>query len=117
MVGSASVPVIAWLVRDWFWIGIATTGPGVLLFLAVPFLPESPRWLSAVGRFDEAEHVLRNIAKVNGKSESAKSGEIKYLLQQFHEEHKRNEDSRKGFWYFFANWRLARNTIMLSIVW
>ena len=31
------------------------------------FLPESPRWLLAKGRFEEALQVLEVLAKVNGK--------------------------------------------------
>lgn len=32
------------------------------------FLPESPRWLIANGRKDEAMKILEHVAKVNGKT-------------------------------------------------
>ena len=35
--------------------------------LCFRFLPESPRWLLAKGRFEEALQVLEALAKVNGK--------------------------------------------------
>jgi pentatricopeptide repeat protein len=40
----------------------------MICFLALRVLPESPRWLLARGRFEEAEKILKKMARVNGKS-------------------------------------------------
>jgi len=113
------MPLIAWLVRDWFWIGIIAVVPGILVFLTFPFLPESPRWLCAKGRFDEAQEVLERVAKVNGNFENIEADEMQEKLQNFHERLQRTLtlNSREGFRSLFGHWRLARNIVMLSIVW
>jgi hypothetical protein len=40
----------------------------IIFFLVLRVLPESPRWLLARGRFEEAEKILKKMARVNGKS-------------------------------------------------
>jgi hypothetical protein len=40
----------------------------IICFLVLRVLPESPRWLLARGRFEEAEKILKKMARVNGKS-------------------------------------------------
>ncbi|KAI5084363.1 hypothetical protein GOP47_0000532 [Adiantum capillus-veneris] len=47
---------IGW--RTLFWIAIL---PGILLILGMQFAVESPRWLSKVGRWGEAEDIIRNL--------------------------------------------------------
>lgn len=39
--GMAILPLIAWLCGNWFYIGLVTSIPGFLLFLYIPYLPES----------------------------------------------------------------------------
>jgi MFS family permease len=55
---------------DWNWrwmLGIETL-PAVIYFLALMFVPESPRWLAMQGRVDEAREIL---ARVGGADKAA----------------------------------------------
>jgi putative MFS transporter len=61
-VGLAFVPILAlWLVPNysWGWRGMFAFGAlGLLTLVAFPFLPESPRWLLAKGRFAQAKIII-----------------------------------------------------------
>ena len=62
LVAMASLKYLSWRWFDAF----AETIPITLAALAVLFLPESPRYLMAVGKADEAKETLQRIAKRNG---------------------------------------------------
>lgn len=56
---------IAALLREWFSLLLCCSLPFTVLFTYWWIIPESPRWLVAQNRFDEAEEILQKIAKVN----------------------------------------------------
>lgn len=58
-----SLSLIVWAVRDWRMLALVTTLPFVGLFSFWWVLPESPRWLVAKERLEEAEELLKHIAK------------------------------------------------------
>lgn len=58
---------ICYLVRDWVFLGIITSAPFVVYYLYWFWMPESPRWLLAKGRFEEASKILESLARINGK--------------------------------------------------
>ena len=62
--GELVVPLVAYVAKDWRTLQW-TISAGTFLFLACWFLPESPRWLIANGRLDEARDVVGKIAKKN----------------------------------------------------
>jgi len=61
-----AVAVIAYLVPDWQKMALIFSLPLIILYSVHWILPESPRWLLAQGRLEEAENIVRKIAKYNG---------------------------------------------------
>eukprot|EP00171_Calliarthron_tuberculosum_P014130 IDg14130t1 len=49
----------------WRYLIALSSAPLALLLLLVPLVPESPRWLTAHGRFAEANDILRRVAHAN----------------------------------------------------
>ena len=54
--------------RNWRWMLGIETLPAVIYFLALMFVPESPRWLAMQGREDEARKIL---SRVGGEGKAA----------------------------------------------
>ena len=66
VVGWFLLALIAHLAPDWRHIQLITSLPAFLCVLALWFLPESPKWLLAMGRTKKAEKMVRTARKVNG---------------------------------------------------
>lgn len=58
---------VTYLVRDWVQMSIITSAPFLFYFLYLLVMPESPRWLLAKGKLEEALKVLEVMARVNNK--------------------------------------------------
>lgn len=58
---------VTYLVRDWIQMCLLTSLPFLVYFLYMFVMPESPRWLLAKGKFEDALKILEVMARVNGK--------------------------------------------------
>lgn len=65
--GIMMLAVVTYLVRDWVRMSLYTSVPFLLYFLYMFVMPESPRWLLAKGKLEDALNILEVMAKVNGK--------------------------------------------------
>ncbi|XP_077361505.1 solute carrier family 22 member 21-like [Festucalex cinctus] len=64
-VGYALLPLLAYFIRGWRMLLVASAIPGLLFIPTWGVIPESPRWLLQRGRIEEAEMVIRRAAKIN----------------------------------------------------
>ena len=58
----------AYLIRDWVTLQLVAYVPWIVLLVLWFLIPESPRWLIASGRHDQAVKVIEKMAKANGKT-------------------------------------------------
>ncbi|XP_034558518.1 solute carrier family 22 member 4-like isoform X2 [Notolabrus celidotus] len=63
--GYALLPLLAYFIRGWRMLLVASAIPSLLFIPSWWVIPESPRWLLQKGRVEEAERVIRNAAKQN----------------------------------------------------
>lgn len=61
--GMVLLPWLAYLTRDWRLTQMYAAAPLALMLLVWCFVPESPRWLLATGKFQEARDVLARFSK------------------------------------------------------
>lgn len=84
-IGAAMLPLVAYFIREWKTLQLAISVPCVLLCTYYWFIPESPRWLIAEGRCEEALKILKAGAKTN-KRTLPPDNELLEMLEKLKEE-------------------------------
>ena len=96
---------------DWFAASIIGAIGMVLLFVAYPFIIESPRWLlSQNGRIEEVKEIINKIAKTNKRSVS---DDLDQRLRVIQEAIMR--EPKYGIFSLFSSFGLAIKTVLLLI--
>jgi len=66
VIGLVLSAVLAYFLKDWKHLNLATSIPGFVVFLFCYYIPESARWYLVHGRSDKAWHILKHVGDVNG---------------------------------------------------
>jgi len=97
--GILTVPLLALQWPRWDHLQLACSLPALLfvfLLLAPRLVPESPRWLLAVGRRKEAEVILASAEKENGRVETGGSLALEDKAKNLAKEDGRFEEAGQG---------------------
>lgn len=85
-VGQVTLGLIAWAIPTWRELTLAIYLPQLITISFYWLIAESVRWYLSKGRYEEAEAVLKNVARINKKQLSKKS--LQELKQNAEEEKK-----------------------------
>ncbi len=105
--GTVAAAGVAWLIvphLGWRWLFAISALPGIILFAVRKNVPESPRYLFAHGRKDEARAVLGQVAAINGTT--LPDGELEA-----------SSTAAQGRMADLLAPELRRTTILLWLVW
>ncbi|KAG1714612.1 Solute carrier family 22 member 3 [Nymphon striatum] len=112
---TISLSGISYLLKDWKYIQLATTLPLLLIIIFVLLIPESPRWLISVGKFDEALITMKKIAKINGQtlpSDETIMAELRELEYKI----KNKSQNQASIADLFRTKNMRRKTIILYYI-
>lgn len=65
--GNAILAGVAYFERDWRRLQVMITAPWAIILLTWYCIPESPRWLLAMEKYDQLVELMKRMAKVNHK--------------------------------------------------
>jgi len=109
-IGIMTIPVFSYFVRDMFWLQIIIGTIPAVFVSYYWFVPESPRWLIAEGRDEEAEKVLKLMAKIN-------KSEVPEPLHLEENRLKQTKNENLTIFDLFRTPNLRLTTILMYIAW
>ena len=109
--GNFALSFIGWMWGDWFVTSLIGAGGMAFLFVAYPFIIESPRWLlGQKGRIEEVKKIIKGIAKMNKKSEPYNLDQRLNTISDII-----RKESKYGILSLFNRFGMATKTILLLI--
>ncbi|PFX33205.1 organic cation transporter protein-like isoform X1 [Stylophora pistillata] len=103
------VALLAYLIRDWRKLSIATSAPGLVLFIFWIVVPESVRWLTTHQRVGEAENILKRVANTNKKPMPEENLGLP--------DDQKTTEKEAGFMDLFGSRSMTKKTIISWISW
>ncbi|XP_035212350.1 organic cation transporter protein-like isoform X2 [Stegodyphus dumicola] len=114
-IGYVLLPLIAWWLKNWFYLQLFMTIPCALFFLYYWIVPESPRWLLSKGKLDKAIPILELAAKMNKKDVKDLETQAKKIC--FLENEEGNKASKASVLDLLRTPNLRMKTLILYFVW
>ncbi|KAI4458533.1 solute carrier family 22 member [Holotrichia oblita] len=109
-ISYATIAGMAYLLRNWRHLQLAISLPGILFLGLWWILPESPRWLLAMGKTQQLREVLHHAAEVNRKPLPENFEKLILPSSTATEE-------SAGVLDLFRTPKMRKITLLLSVIW
>ncbi|XP_019762467.1 organic cation transporter protein isoform X2 [Dendroctonus ponderosae] len=111
--GYCTISGMAYMLDNWRYLQLAVSLPGTLFLLAWFILPESPRWLLALGRTKEVLKILEDAARFNKKELPANLDKSLVPLANLDQQ----ENQNVGVLDLFKTAAMRQKTLILCLIW
>ncbi|XP_050294234.1 organic cation transporter protein-like isoform X2 [Anthonomus grandis grandis] len=111
--GYCTIAGMAYVLQDWRHLQIAVSLPGTAFLFLWWFIPESPRWLLALGKTKEVIQILERAAKFNNKPLPANLEKSLVPVQKMDQ----TENHNVGVLDLFKNAAMRKKTLILFLIW
>lgn len=112
--GYMLLAFLAYMIRNWRHLQLAASGLLVPIFLLIPILPESARWLMARKKYEKAEKIIKQIAKGNKTTDKLPENTVECLIKEEEENFNRRTYTTLDL---LRTPKLRRATLMLFFIW
>ncbi|XP_065200296.1 beta-alanine transporter [Planococcus citri] len=113
-----ALAAVVYVFRNWRFLSLATSFPFLFFFIYFWYMPESPRWLLATGRYQRAIVVLKKIAKHNGTE--LKDEHLSQLKKGFEgekQDYLLKKSKQYGVRDLFIRKTLRKKTLIITFIW
>lgn len=108
-IGNAMMAILAYFIRDWRYLQLTLSGISSVYIFYFWFVPESPRWLIATGRKEDAIAVLEKAARMNRMDpKKVRPAFAGYTIP---------EDNKPKLKALLSTRTLRRRTLLLCVNW
>ncbi|XP_065311659.1 organic cation transporter protein-like isoform X5 [Dermacentor albipictus] len=115
--GYLVLALVAYLIKNWFYVQLVAMIGALVLIIGFWVLPESPRWLMANKKFDQAHKLIMEAVERNEKDKE--EAEIKYeqLKKEFEKEQPKHVFGKATVFDLLKTPVLRRRTLILYFCW
>ncbi|CAL8110024.1 unnamed protein product [Orchesella dallaii] len=113
--GEILLGLFGYMIPSWRTLTWVTSVPALLLFVTIPFLPESPRWLLCKNKTEKAQTVFNSIAKWNSRPQPSPETIAQLQKSVFAEEAEKRKN--KGRLSELKNKFLLTQMFLLAVSW
>ncbi|XP_076448618.1 solute carrier family 22 member 7-like [Babylonia areolata] len=121
-IGVGVFVLAAWIMPHWSHLHIGAAVITVPILLTWFIVPESARWLATQGRLQEAERVVKRIARMNRRpAPAARTRRVLEHVARVEKEVGQGQGQGRGRRYtyldIYRGWRMAGTTLICNFLW